>query len=175
MRYGKIGPVPKNDFEEVYALYFNKIFRFLYFKTKDLHLAEDIVCEVFARAWKNWEKFKPDYTQAWFYRIANNLLIDHWRKNKNRRTVSLENLIEIGHEPSFDEEFIEKISIDMEIKRVYKALEKLAENLREVLVLRVIDNLSAKEVAEILKISEGNVRTLQYRGLKRLKEILQNE
>lgn len=165
----------KNDFEEAYNLYFDKIFRFLYFKTADLHLAEDIVCEVFARAWKNWERFKPDYTQAWFYRIANNLLIDHWRKNKNRKTVSLENLVEVGHEPFFDEEFIEKINRDMEIKKIYKALEKIAENLREVLVLRIIDDFSAKEVSEILKISEGNVRVLQFRGLKKLKEVLENE
>lgn len=165
----------KNDFEEAYNLYFDKIFRFVFFKTRDFQLSEDITSEVFARAWKNWEKFKPDYTQAWFYKIANNLLIDHWRKNKNRKLVSLENLSEAGYEPFFEEEFIEKINTDMEIKKIYNALEKLAENLREVLVLRIIDDFSTKEVSEILKISEGNVRILQYRGLKKLKEILENE
>lgn len=163
------------DFEQVYLQYSDKIFRFVYFKTNNACLAEDITSEVFIRAWKNWEKFKPDYTKAWFYKIANNLLIDHWRRQKNKKDVSLEKIVDDGFEPSNNEDLIEKISKDEKIKKLNKALESLPENLREVAILRFINELSAKEVSEILNLSEVNVRVLQHRALLKLKEVFKNE
>lgn len=163
------------DFEQVYLQYSDKIFRFVYFKTNNVYLAEDITSEVFVRAWKNWEKFKPDYTKAWFYKIAGNLLIDHWRREKNKKNVSLEKIVDDGFEPSNNEDLIEKISKDEKIKKLNKALESLPENLREVAILRFIEGMSGKEVSEILGLSEVNVRVLQHRALLKLKEVFKNE
>ncbi len=163
------------DFGKVYQKYSDKIFKFVYFKTSDYYLAEDITGEVFTRAWKNWDKFKPDYTQAWFYRIANNLIIDHWRKQKNKKETSLEKTMESSSEPSYDEDLIEKMSKDNKILKLNTALKKLPNKLKEVAILRFIDELSAREVGEILNLSEVNVRVLQYRALKKLKEYFNHE
>lgn len=163
------------DFEEIYLQYSDKIFRFLYLHTKDPYLSEDITSEVFVRAWKNWKKFKPDYVSAWLYKIANNILIDYWRSKKSaswRKEVSLEEIIGAGAEPSYDKDFIEEIQKNEDIKGLKSAVDLLPENLKNVVILRFIEGMSAKEASEILKISEVNVRVLQYRALIKLKEVL---
>ncbi|HYM64907.1 MAG TPA: sigma-70 family RNA polymerase sigma factor [Candidatus Sulfotelmatobacter sp.] len=163
------------DFEKIYLKYSDKIFRYLYLNTSDPYLSEDITSEVFLRIWKKWKTIKPDFMQALLYKTAKNILIDYYRKNKNNKKVSLEETVERGIEPSYDEDLIEKINKDDNIKKINSAINLLPQNLKEVLVLRFINDLSAKEAAEILNTTEVNIRVLQYRGLKKLKEELLNE
>lgn len=164
-----------DDFEAVYIQYSDRIFRFLYLHTQNSFLSEDITSEVFVKAWKNWKKFKPDFVQAWLYKIANNALIDHYRSKKNKRDSSLENSIDTGQEPFYDKDFIEEIHKNDEFKKLNKALNSLPKNLKDVAILRFIEELPAKETGRILKISEVNVRVLQHRALIKLKEIFKNE
>lgn len=168
----------KDDFEEVYLKYSDKIFRFIYLKTSDSFLAEDITGEVFVKAWKNWEKFDGEFVQAWLYKIANNVLIDYWRSKNSKngnKNVSLEATIESGIEPSYDTDLIDQINKDDKIRKIGEALKNLTDNLKEVAILRFIEEMSAKEVAKILNITEVNVRVLQHRALVKLKEILKDE
>lgn len=165
----------KHDFEQAYLQYSDKIYRFLYFHTRDSRIAEDLASVVFVRAWKSWDTLKPDFIQAWLYKIANNILIDFWRKNGNKRDVSYDMCIEDGLEPSYDTDFIEKIDNDAKVKRLNEAMGKLPNRLKKVIVLRFIEEMSAKEVADILDTTEVNVRVLQHRALLRLKGILKNE
>ncbi len=113
--------------------------------------------------------------QALLYKTAKNIIIDNYRKHKNIKNISLEETVEKGYEPSYDEDLIEKISKDENIKKINGAIRKLPENLREVLILRFVNDLSAKEAAQILNTTEVNIRVLQYRGLKKLKEEIINE
>lgn len=163
------------DFEETYKKYSDKIYRYIYLNTSDPYLAEDITSEVFLKIWKRWSELKPDFMQALLYKTAKNILIDHYRKNKNGKKTSLEELTEKGIEPSYDEDLITKIQNDDNIKKINEAIKLLPDNLKEVIVLRFTSDMSAKEAAEILDMSEVNIRVLQYRGLKKLKEVLKNE
>lgn len=163
------------EFEAIYVRYSDKIYRYLYLQTRDPYLAEDITAETFLRAWRNWENIKQDYIQALLFKIAKNILIDYWRKQKDKKEFSLEASMEEGFDPSYDEDLIERIYKNDSIKGVQKALTLLPDNLREVVILRFIEDLSAKEAAEILETSEGNIRVLQYRALIKLKEIFKNE
>lgn len=113
--------------------------------------------------------------QALLYKTAKNILIDHYRKHKNGKKVSLEDIIEKGIEPSYDEDLIEKINKDDNFRKITEAMKLLPQNLKEVLILRFINDLSAKEAAEILETTEVNIRVLQFRGLKELKKIIENE
>lgn len=164
----------KNEFEEVYIQYSDKIYRFLYVHLHDVFVSEDLVSEVFIKAWKNWKNFKPDFIQAWLYKIANNTLIDFYRSKEEKKKVSLEDYLE-SEELSYDKEFIEEIHKNEEVKRLNKAINALPKNLKDVAILRFIENLPAKEAGSILKISEVNVRVLQHRALLKLKELLKNE
>lgn len=163
------------DFEVIYIKYSDKIYRYLYLQTRNPYLAEDITAEVFLRAWKNWEKIKQDYIQALLFKIAKNILIDYWRKQKEKKEFSLETSIEEGFEPSYDEDLVETIAKSDTIKDVQQAIVLLPENLREVVILRFIEELSAREAAEIIGTTEGNIRVLQYRALIKLKEIFESE
>lgn len=155
----------KLDLKEIYITYSDKIFRYLYWRVGDVSLAEDLTSEVFLKVFKNLGKFKDGYLQAWIYRIAKNLLIDHYRSKK---TSSLEWAEEIA----VDDNLLENLAKDEDAKRLQKAIANLPENLREVVILRFFEDLSASEIGAILGISEVNVRVLQFRGLKKLKEEL---
>ena len=165
----------KKDFEEIYLKYSDKIYRYIYLNTKDPFLAEDITGEVFLKIWKNWNRIKPDFIQALLYKTAKNVLIDYYRKYKKGKKVSLEETIENGWEPSYDVDLIGEIQKNDNINKINNALGLIPENLKEVLILRFVNDLSSKEAAKILKISEGNVRVLQYRALKKLKEVIESE
>lgn len=163
------------DFEIIYIKYSDKIYRYVYLNINDPYLAEDITSEVFLRIWKNWKRIKQDFMQALLYKTAKNIIIDNYRKHGNAKKVSLENIVEQGLEPSYDEDLIEKINNDDNIKKINEAIMTLPDNLKDVLVLRFINDLSAKEAAEILDTTEVNIRVLQFRALKKLKEAIKNE
>ena len=162
------------DFDAIYIRYSDQLYRYIYTSVKDAYLAEDLTGEVFLRVWKKWKEIKQDFIQALLYKTAKNIIIDYYRSRKNKKNVSLEETVEMGLEPSYDEDLIEKINKDTNIQMITGAMSKLPENLKEVLVLRFVNDLSAKEAGEILNISEGNVRVLQYRALNKLKEVLKN-
>lgn len=153
------------EFTEIYLKYSDKIFRFLYWHLNDVHMVEDLTSEVFFRAFKNWQRFKGSYPQAWLYQIARNLLTDYYRSKK---TSPLEQAEEI----SVDAQLLENLEKDEQVQKLKLAVTKLPDNLRQVVILRFFEDLSASEVGSILGISEGNVRILQFRGLKKLKEEL---
>lgn len=160
------------DFESIYIKYSDKIYKYIYLNSSDPYLSEDITSEVFLRIWKNWKKIKPDFMQALLYKTAKNILIDHYRKNKKNKKISLEETIEKGIEPSYDEDMIEKMSKDANLTKIKTAIKELPENLRDVVILRFVNDLSAKEAALVLDSTEVSIRVLQFRALKKLREII---
>jgi RNA polymerase sigma-70 factor (ECF subfamily) len=163
------------EFEDIYLKYSDKIYKYIYLNTRDPYLSEDVTSETFLRIWKSWDRIRLDFIQALIYKTAKNVLIDHYRKHNKEKKVSLEDTIEKGIEPSYDEDLIEKINKDGNIKKINDAIQLIPENLREVVILRFVDDLSAKEIAEILDTTEVNVRVLQFRGLKKIKEVITYE
>jgi RNA polymerase sigma-70 factor (ECF subfamily) len=159
------------DFNEAYEKYCQPIYRFLYWQTKDPILSQDLTSMVFERAWKSRRSFAGGSVQAWLYRISRNLLIDHWRKKKDLLLDDLPGVAEAITDNSVTYDY----DSELEKRRLSKTLDTLPDEQRSVVVLRFIDGLPAKEVGEILGLSEGNVRIIQFRALKRLKEALDNE
>lgn len=153
------------DLKEIYITYSDKIFRYLYWHVGDVYLAEDLTSETFLKVFKNLGKFKDGYLQAWIYRIAKNLLIDHYRSKKT-------SVLEFAENIAVDDNLLEKLAKDENSKKLQKALASLPDNLREVVILRFFEEMSAVQVAEVMNINEGNVRVLQFRALKKLKEEL---
>lgn len=159
------------DFEQAYVSYAEKIYRFLYWQTRDQALAEDLTGEAFSRAWNRRESYRDGSVQAWLFQIARNLLIDYRRKKKD---VPLDDTTAIMGSLE-QESLVVQVERADEIWRMHKAIDALPDNLRGVTVLRFIEELSVREVAEVLDLSEANVRVLQFRALKRLRGILEDE
>lgn len=172
--------VKKNDkqaFIKAYDLYVDQLYRFIYFKVGSREEAEDLCSAVFLKTWNYIlaNSLRDERTlKALLYKVARNLIIDHYRKNNARETVSLdhENALEI-----IDEK--QNAGRDMELKTDLLVLEtklpELKDEYREVIILRFVNELSIGEIANILDKSKGNVRVLIYRSLNALKELVNKE
>lgn len=155
-------------FGELYEIWSNKVYRFVYLKTKHVPVAEDLTSEVFLKAWQKIHQYKPAPDarfSSWLYTIARNTVIDYYRVNK-RVEISFEDLPEIadleGEEPY------------REATRIEEALEKLPEEYEKVLRLRFIDEMPIARIAQSMKKKESNIRALTHRALKKLKEELEH-
>jgi RNA polymerase sigma-70 factor, ECF subfamily len=151
-----------------FASYSNDVNNFLVYYT-GMRDVEDLVQEVFIKAIKGLDRFKGDAEpKTWLFSIARNVAKDEFRKRKakmSKDTQLVDAIFEIN-----DEDTPESIAQSNEIKKeLYKAIQSLKDNYREVLILRGIEQLSIKETAVILNWSEGKVRTTYHRALKVLK------
>jgi len=158
-------------FGEIYDSYAEKIYRFIYFKVASEQEAEDLSSEVFLKAWNYFISDREiKSVAALLYKIARNKVIDHYRVRKEQIELGEETLV-----ASVDDEAISEIEKQADLARVYKALGKLKDEYREVVVMRYLDDLSIGEISVILDKSKNNVRVLLHRSINALKEVLREE
>jgi RNA polymerase sigma-70 factor (ECF subfamily) len=157
-----------DNFEAVYESHARSIYRFLYWRTRNPQLSEDLTSSVFEKAWRSRGSFHGGSVRAWLYRIARNVLIDHWRKKKDLLVDDVDSLNEETTSPSISEQ----LDRDVMLRRLHEALDTLPGDMRSVINLRFIEGLSCKQVAEKLDLGESNVRVIQYRALRKLRNHL---
>lgn len=153
----------------LYEKYYDKIARYAYLRVGNKAEAEDIAGEVFLKALKSLKSYKERGTpmQAWLFRIAHNLVIDYFRKNKKWKTVSIENIqIESEINP------VTKAERDLQIERVKEAMEQLTQEQREVIRLRFFGELTSREAGQVLNKTDGAVREMQRAAIEKLRNIL---
>ncbi len=146
----------------MYDTYADDIFRYILVHVHDRDLAEDLTADTFVRALKAIDRFDFSKPRPWLYKIAQNLLYDHWRK---RRTEQLPEDFDVTSDIDLEEGLERQLTQE----RVRSAVALLSEPMRSVVILRFISGYSAKQTAETLNISESNVRVIQFRALKRLR------
>jgi RNA polymerase sigma-70 factor (ECF subfamily) len=143
-----------------------RIYRYLSYKVGDVRDAEDLAGEVFVRMLEAIPGQKG-ILEAWLFRIAGNVLTDHYRKRSVRSdTVALPEEIAGGDDPAAAAE--RKLDAD----RLRQGMKALTEEQREVAILRFVMGYEHDEVAEIMGRSPGAVRALQFRALAALKDVL---
>ncbi len=153
-------------FGVLYDRYLDKIYRFIYYKTFNQETAEDITSSVFHKALEkinSYSEGKGSFS-SWLYRIARNSVIDHYRTNKNN--LSLEDVFEVG----VDERTPETIDATRALKTVQTYLESLDARQREIITLRIWEDKSYKEIAEIIGGTEGSIKMAFSRGIRELRE-----
>ncbi|MBU1671861.1 MAG: RNA polymerase sigma factor [Actinobacteria bacterium] len=157
----------------LYDEYVDQIFRYIYYKVGNFTEAQDLTGQTFLKSFENIDSYEMRDVafSSWLYRIAHNLVVDFFRRESKRENVPIE---EQPPTPSNRGNPVETVLADLESERLYKAMGKLTHNQREVLVLKFIDNLSNNQVAEIMGISVGAVKSTQKRGLLSLNRILSN-
>lgn len=161
----------RQSFGEFYELHLNEIYRYIFFRVGDHHEAEDLTEKVFLDAWENLisagKGKKIEYARAWIYKIARNKVIDYYRTRIPQ--VSIEDNRHEKLQSDWLESDVGDVFVNQEL---VAAIRKLPEDQQQVIVLRFINQLSHADVAEILNIKEGYARVLQYRALKRLRDIM---
>ena len=158
----------ENQFLKAYDTYSESIYRHCFFRVWRKGRAEELLQETFLRLWTYLiEGNKIENVRALLYKIANNLIIDESRKKKEE---SLDQILENPERPepkSNDHQDIEK---NILIQEVLSQIQVLGDEDRNLLVMRFIDDLDPKDIAEILNISANNVSVKINRALKNLKE-----
>lgn len=143
---------------------YDKLLRYCYIKTKDRYIAEDIVQDTFLKFWQNHTYKDTGKEMAYIYTIARNLCLDEFRKSKNFDIDDFSDVITCKE--SDTEIIIEKIAIE-------QALDKLPENLREIIILRYISDISVVDIGKIIGMSRFSVNRRLKEGLALLKKYLE--
>ena len=156
----------EKNFIQAYDIYADSIFRYCYFRVFSREQAEDLTQDVFKKTWeyvaegKEVKNFRP-----FLYRVASNLIIDYSRKKKE---VSLDKMQETGFQPSCEEK---DKNIIFDSKETVKMIQKLDEKYREAVTMRYVEELSPKEIADILGETENVVSVRIHRGLEQLRKL----
>ncbi|MCL4395932.1 MAG: sigma-70 family RNA polymerase sigma factor [Chloroflexi bacterium] len=153
-------------FGRLYDSNVSKVYRYIYYKVGTAMQAEDLTAQVFMKAWEALDRYR--WTQrpfsAWLFRIAHNLVVDHFRTQRD--TLSIEGLpFEIdAHAESLDILAQRKLTA-AELK---KAISRLTDSQQQVIVLKFLEGYSTEETARIMRKDPGAVRALQHRALTAL-------
>ena len=158
------------EFQKTYDEYADPIFRYCYFQVSDRERAKDLAQDTFIKFWEYVASGQQvEYVKSFLYRIAINTVIDERRKKK---TISLEKIAESGHDWADEKDEGKQKEMIYEGKQAVEAVAQLPEKYRDVLMLRYVDDLSIKEIAEISGESANNVSVRIHRGLEQLKKLL---
>ena len=152
------------NIDDVYKKYANVIKNYKFSITENESLSEEIMQETFIVAINQINNFRGECEiSVWLRSIAKKILYKETKKNNSKIMVPIDEL-EIKDKKNMEEEFIENSNKI----RIYKALQKLDENTREVIYLRITGDLSFKEIGQILNKSENWARVTFFRGKKKL-------
>ncbi|RPJ46831.1 MAG: sigma-70 family RNA polymerase sigma factor, partial [Chloroflexi bacterium] len=159
-----------NAIGELYECHRLGIFRYLYYRTGDIQVADDLTSEVFLRMIRSLSGYRQQNVafQAWLFQIAHNLLNDHYRKMSVRNHVQLEENI-MDNPPSPPSRPVEHSLNDVTLQN---ALEQLSDEQRDVIVMRFITGMPISDVAQALHKSEDAIKGLQRRALANLRDVL---
>jgi RNA polymerase sigma-70 factor (ECF subfamily) len=158
----------KEAFLGSFDSYSDAIFRFCLMKTSNKELAEDFTQETFMRYWQSLREGKTmTNPRSYLYTIANNMIIDWYRKKKS---VSLDALEETG----FEAEALSMLGADSEseVKGILDAITELDAKDTEVVLLRFVEGLDPKDIAEILEESANVVSVRINRAIEKVQKKL---
>ena len=170
-----VGKAQKGDaaaFAILYEHFYDKIYRYVSFKTSNALEAEDITAEVFVKMLESIHTFRWKGYQfsSWLFRIAHNLVMDHFRRRGRRATVNLDDVspAAVGYTPDLEHQ----VDINLSMESVQLAMKDLTDLQREVISLRFAAGLSVAETARAVGKKDNAVKALQHAGLKKLRNAL---
>lgn len=162
----------EDAFETLYEHFFPRVYNFIYARLKNSADADDVTSITFMKMNENLNQYDPSKAafSTWLFRIAMNAIVDHTRRSaKNNETE---------WEDSFDPEAPDYVKPEAQVLKnegnseLLKALAKLPERDRRVVELKFFSELDARVIAEIMNMSEGNIRVTLHRTLAKLKKLL---
>lgn len=159
-------------FDKLYDIYFPKIYGFCLNRLSNKELAEDITSQVFLAAVENIQKIDTSKRLrfgAWLFTVANNRIIDYFRKNK------LPNNAFDDYQGEDNDDVLEDMLYSEKAKQVTIVLKELKPKYQKIITLRFYTELSNPEIAEILGVKASNVAVILHRALKKFKKIFEKK
>ena len=170
-----------NAFEGLVKEYEKNVYNLALRMTGDPEDAADMAQDAFIKAYNSLGSFRGDSKfSVWLYRIVSNLCLDFLRSRKRRPTVSLSVENDEGEDMEFeiaDESQSPETLLEQKLTReaVRCGLDSLPPEQRQILLLREIQGLSYEEIAQVLELESGTVKSRIFRARKRLSAFLLRE
>ena len=157
------------EIERIFETWYDRVYSFTLFRVGNTYDAEDITSEVFVRAAKSLWRYNPEKAglSTWLFTIALNEIRRHCKKRRDE--APLEHAEDL---PSPDTAQ-DSVLANEQTKALSAALARLDERQRTVVLLRYYSEMSSREIAHALKLTETNVSTILSRGIKNLKNLLE--
>jgi RNA polymerase sigma-70 factor (ECF subfamily) len=141
------------------------VYRFVFQSLRNREEAEDLTSQIFLKALRYLDPERNTHSaRSWLFKIAHTTIADYWRIYYRASISSLDVRLEAGWEGPTDEGILG--TNERAVERVCNLLQALPERYREVLSCRFLLNLSIRETAATMGVSEANVKTLQFRAIK---------
>ncbi|MGD6991634.1 sigma-70 family RNA polymerase sigma factor [Sutcliffiella horikoshii] len=158
----------KQSIDDIYEEHMQDIFRYLLSLCREHHLAEDLVQETFLRAYLYLENYRGEDVKPWLFRIAHNVLIDHYRKHK-RTIVKEQGFFQrlFGKGKGTEQEVLLK----SEVAEVMDAISTLNEQQAQAILLFDYHSLTYKEAAEAIGVTDTYFKVLLYRARQKVRSI----
>ncbi len=191
--YSRLVKKDKDAFIEFYKHYIDQIYRYIYFKVGTREEAEDLTSSFFIRVWNTIQEGRVTEQatlKSYFYTIARNLVIDHYRKSANmaiplpedsdrcNQDGFADNLKIRKSDPDYidhQQNIEQKIDDSRHIELIKAKIFELKDEYREVIILKYLEDLPVKEIAMIIDKTVPNTRVLAHRALKALRELIEKE
>jgi RNA polymerase sigma-70 factor, ECF subfamily len=155
----------------LYDHYQSSVYRFLFYRTRSVQLAEDLTSETFFRALRSMNNFRwqgKDFG-AWLMTIARNLATDHFKAGRTRLELTTEDMS--AHDDATEgPEAAVLAGLTNEV--LLGALKSLPDEQRDCLIMRFLQGMSIAETASVLGRSDGAIKQLQLRGVRNLAKLM---
>jgi len=160
----------KEQFKKIFDSYFNQVRDYIFYRSGDRELATDLAQEAFMRIWE--KQLNPDKNKikALLYKIAGDLFVSTYRKQKTEQNFKLDLKPETNFETPEDKLSFEELKQNYEI-----ALKQMPEKQRIVFLMSRMENLKYKEIADALGLSVKAVEKRMTLALAYLKKVLKNK
>ncbi len=164
----------REAFGQLYERYVDRIFNYVYYRTGNLHDAEDLTARVFQRAMNHIHNYTDRGVpfSAWLYRIAHNLVANWHRDRSRRQEIPLNDLPVL---PSKGEHPETTLVHSEEQEDLLRLIRRLPPDRQHLLILKFLENLSNAEIGQIMGRSEGAVKSLYHRTLLALRDQISGE
>jgi RNA polymerase sigma-70 factor, ECF subfamily len=154
-------------FGVIYDAYIRKIYNFIYYKTHHKETAEDLTSETFRKAMMSLQSFDTERTfSSWLYKIAQNTVIDHYRTF--RPNANVDDIWDLADDRDIERDADVKIKLE----RVEEYLKTIPSAKRDIIIMRVWQGMSYKEIAEVVGKSEDSCKMMFSRTMTELRKTM---
>ena len=177
VHFEKVGQSTAEAFSVFYEQYLPKIFKYISYRINDKFMAEDLTAVVFEKALTKYKTYSSNKAaiSTWLFTIAKNTLIDHFREAQREKTVQLDETLDIPQDARTPEQAVIEKEKWQTLRR---CLASLASNEREIITLKFSSQMTNRQIAQVLGLSDSNVGVILYRAIRRLRDdfgVWQNE
>lgn len=163
--------IPKKNipsYEDFYAEHYPRVLRYVRGKLDSPEDAEDLVSAVFTYCFEHYREYDPEKSAitTWLYLVVNSRVKNYYRDHCSGRFADYETVSQVMEDQRIDLD--QGVYLEQLRSRLMKAIDRLPERQREIVMLSYFRNQSSEEIAHRLGITPGNVRVLLSRALKKL-------